>query len=167
VVSRGVGEGPVKLPIGTRLVLRDYLAPGVVWRTGRSARVDEDLWSSVSAPVADRLREEGIRSMVASPIIVEGRLWGVVNASTGRGPFPAGTADRLADFTELVATAVGNAQSRADVGGADPRPRLGSDRPSRPGGGPGRVDRGQQPPGRRDADCRPAPGAAPLTSTYC
>jgi signal transduction histidine kinase len=53
--------------------------------------------------------------MVASPVIVEGRLWGVVNALSTRGPFPPGTADRMADFTELVATAVGNAQSRAEL----------------------------------------------------
>jgi signal transduction histidine kinase len=53
--------------------------------------------------------------MVASPIIVEGRLWGVVNVLTSRGPFPSGTADRLAHFTELVATAVGNAESRAEL----------------------------------------------------
>ena len=115
VLSGAGGEGPVKLPVGTRLVLRDYLAPGVVWRTGRSARVDEDQWSGVSDPVADGLRELGIRSMVASPVIVEGRLWGVVVALTRRGPFPSDTADRLADFTELVATAVGNAESRAEL----------------------------------------------------
>jgi signal transduction histidine kinase len=53
--------------------------------------------------------------MVASPIIVEGRLWGVVNALSRRGPFPANTADRMADFTELAGTAVGNAESRAEV----------------------------------------------------
>jgi signal transduction histidine kinase len=87
----------------------------VVWRTGRPAQVDEDQWSSVSDPAADRLREVGIRSMVASPINVDGRLWGVINASTRRGPFPPGTAARLADFTELIATAVGNAQSRAEL----------------------------------------------------
>jgi signal transduction histidine kinase len=115
VVVGSVGEDPVKLPVGTRVELRDYLAPAVVWRTGRSARVDEDLWSSVSDPVADGLRELGIRSMVASPIIVEGRLWGVVTALTRRGPFPSDTADRMADFTELVATAVGNAESRAEL----------------------------------------------------
>jgi hypothetical protein len=57
-----------------RVELRDYYAPAVVWRTGRSAQVDEDQWSSVSDPAADRLRELGIRSMVASPIIVDGRL---------------------------------------------------------------------------------------------
>jgi signal transduction histidine kinase len=116
VVVGGVGAGiPVKLPVGTRVKLRDYLAPAVVWRTGRAAQVDENLWSSLSEPFADALREFGIRSMVASPIIVEGRLWGVVNALSTRGPFPSDTADRMADFTELVATAVGNAESRAEL----------------------------------------------------
>src|SRR5216683_7680209 len=116
VVVVGIaGKAPVNLQVGTRIELRDYLAHGVVWRTGRSARVDEDQWSNVSDPAADALRELGIRSMVASPINVEGRLWGAVNAWTRRGPFPSDAADRLADFTELVATAVGNAESRAEL----------------------------------------------------
>jgi signal transduction histidine kinase len=115
VVVGGAGEDLAKLPVGTRVELPDYTAPAVVWRTGRTAQVGEDLWSSMSDPVADRLRESGIRSVVASPVIVDGRLWGVVDAVTKRGPFPAGTTDRLADFTELIATAVGNAESRAEL----------------------------------------------------
>jgi signal transduction histidine kinase len=115
VVVSCVGENQVRVPVGTHLELRDYLAPAMVLRTGRAARVDEDQWATVSDPVADGLRAFGIRSMVASPIIVEGRLWGVVTVLTRRGPFPAGTADRLAHFTELVATAVGNAESRAEL----------------------------------------------------
>ena len=115
VIVSSVGEDPVNLPVGTRLELRDYLAPAVVWRTGRPAQVDEDAWSSVSDPVAVALRETGVRSLAASPIIVEGRLWGAVTAWTRQGPFPAGTADRMADFTELVATAIGNAESRAEL----------------------------------------------------
>ena len=115
----GVGgsgeEDAVKWQAGTRVEVPDYFAPAVVWRTGRSAQVDEDEWISVSDPTADALRELGIRSTVASPIHVEGRLWGAVNAWTRRGPFPPGTADRLTDFTELVATAVGNAESRAEL----------------------------------------------------
>jgi signal transduction histidine kinase len=115
VIVGSVGEEQVTQPIGIRVGLRDYHAPAVVWRTGRPAQTDEDAWSSASDPDADTLRELGIRSMVASPIVVEGRLWGVVNALTRRGPFPPGTADRMADFTELVATAVGNAESRAEL----------------------------------------------------
>jgi signal transduction histidine kinase len=115
VVVGAVGDYVVKWPVGTRVELPDYAALAVVWRTGRSARIDEDVWSSASDPVADALRELEIRSLVASPIVVEGRLWGAVNAWTRRGPFPSDTADRMADFTELVATAVGNAESRAEV----------------------------------------------------
>ena len=116
VVSADRAEGdPVPLPAGRRVELRDWIPSGIVWRTRRAAQADEDLRSTVSDPVADRLRELGIRSSAASPIIVDGRLWGMVSAWTRRGPFPAGTADRMADFTELLATAVGNAQSRAEL----------------------------------------------------
>ena len=121
VVVGSVGEDAATVPVGTRLELPDYVAPAVAWRTGRSARVDEDLWDKLSDPVADRLRKQGIRSMVASPIIVESRLWGVVTVSSRRGPFPSDAADRLADFTELLATAVGNAQSRTELAGSRTR----------------------------------------------
>ena len=48
VVVGSVGEDPATVPIGTRVELRDYLAPAVVWRTGRSAQIDEDVWSSTA-----------------------------------------------------------------------------------------------------------------------
>ncbi|MDT4942889.1 MAG: hypothetical protein QOJ34_2978 [Pseudonocardiales bacterium] len=115
VVVGGVGQDSEKRPAGIRLELVDYLPPAIVWRTGRAARVDEDAWAGRSDPVAGALRELGIRSMVASPITVEGHLWGVVIAMTRRGPFPSDTPHRMADFTELVATALGNAESRAEV----------------------------------------------------
>jgi signal transduction histidine kinase len=115
VVLGCVGEDALRWPVGTPVELHDYLAPAVAWRTGRSARVDEDMWSSISDPVADRLRDLGIRSMLASPIIVEGRPWGVVTVLTRRGSFPAGTADRMADFTELAATAIANAQAHQEL----------------------------------------------------
>ncbi|MDX6241708.1 MAG: hypothetical protein QOG10_6532, partial [Kribbellaceae bacterium] len=115
VVVRCIGEDQANLPVGTRVKLRDYLAPALVWRTGRSARVDEDQWSSVSDPVVDRMRELGIRSMVASPIIAAGRRWGVVTVWTRRGPFSSGTADRLADFMELVGPAISDALAQQDL----------------------------------------------------
>jgi signal transduction histidine kinase len=114
VIVSSVGEDQLT-PAGRRVKVRGYQAPAVVWRTGRAAQTDEDAWSGASDPHADALREAGIRSMLASPINVEGRLWGVVNALTRKGPFPAGSADRMADFTELAATAIGNAESRAEV----------------------------------------------------
>jgi signal transduction histidine kinase len=115
VVVGGFGENQDKLPVGTRLDLDEDYPPAAVWRTGHPARLDEDAWSSRSDPVADNLRQLRVRSVVASPIIVEGRLWGGVTVLMKREPFPSDTADRMAHFTELLATAIGNAESRAEL----------------------------------------------------
>jgi signal transduction histidine kinase len=114
-VVSSVGDDPVNLPVGTRVELVDYLPPAIVWRTGSAARVDDDQWSTASDRVTDGLRALGIRSIVASPIIVEGRMWGVVTALTRRAPFPAGTAARMANFTELAATAIANAETQQEL----------------------------------------------------
>jgi signal transduction histidine kinase len=54
----------------------------------------------------------GIRSAADAPITVEGRPWGViVVAATGAEP-PPDTEVRLAEFTELVATAIANAEAQ-------------------------------------------------------
>jgi signal transduction histidine kinase len=53
---------------------------------------------------------------VGCPIVVAGRLWGVIAASTRREePFPADTEAQIGEFTELVATAIANAQAHAEL----------------------------------------------------
>jgi signal transduction histidine kinase len=52
---------------------------------------------------------------VASPIQVGGRVWGAIVASSRRGPFPADAEQRIADFTELAATAIANTEGRAEL----------------------------------------------------
>jgi len=56
------------------------------------------------------------RSSVGAPIHVGGRLWGVValNAQSSE-PFPPDTEARLEGFAELVATAIANADARAEL----------------------------------------------------
>jgi signal transduction histidine kinase len=89
------------------------MATASVLRTGRSARVDD--YSGGSGPVVDLIRRAGIRSSVASPILVEGHVWGVIVVSTRREPLSADTEQRMVDFTEIVATAIANAESRAEL----------------------------------------------------
>lgn len=61
-------------------------------------------------------RESGIRSGVGSPIIVEGRLWGAIMAfSDTVAAHPDDTEERLLAFTELVAMAIANTESRAQL----------------------------------------------------
>ncbi|HET6945638.1 MAG TPA: GAF domain-containing sensor histidine kinase [Gaiellaceae bacterium] len=89
----------------------DLFAPTHVFRTGRSARIGEADLTSVGGEVADFLRHHGYVSQVASPIVVEGRLWGAMSVN-GRDDFPPDTEERLERFTELIATAIANAESR-------------------------------------------------------
>jgi signal transduction histidine kinase len=58
-------------------------------------------------------RKTGFRSSVGAPIVVEGRVWGVVIAGSSSESLPADTEARLVGFTELVATVIANAESRA------------------------------------------------------
>ena len=55
-----------------------------------------------------------MRAAVGTPIVVEGRLWGaMVAASTQDESLPADTELRIGEFTELMATAIANAESQA------------------------------------------------------
>jgi signal transduction histidine kinase len=49
------------------------------------------------------------------PIHVNGRLWGAIAVGSGQGPPPPDTEQRMTAFTDLVATAVANAQNRAEL----------------------------------------------------
>ena len=64
----------------------------------------------------DHAREDGIRSTVGTPIIVDGRVWGLMGVVTSRAePLPADTEARLSAFTKLVAMAIANTQARTEL----------------------------------------------------
>jgi signal transduction histidine kinase len=91
----------------------DNLA-ALVWKTRRPAHMSS--YENASGPMAATARARGVTSAVGAPINVEGRLWGVIVAgSTGERPLPADTGTRLAAFTELAATAIANAEARAEL----------------------------------------------------
>jgi signal transduction histidine kinase len=114
VVFVGVST-TLDLPVGTRWEFQPGMASAEVYHTGRSARVDAMDWSSASGPVAGAARRMGILSSVASPIVVEGRLWGAMNVASADELLPFGLEGRLGKFTELLATAIANAESRSQL----------------------------------------------------
>ena len=114
VVYVGVaGDALTTMPVGTRAPLGGRNVSTLVFETGRPARIDD--YTEASGAVADLGRGWGTRAAVGVPVHVEGRVWGVVVATARTAPFPPGTEDRLAGFTELVATAIANAQARVEV----------------------------------------------------
>ncbi|GAA3208776.1 DUF4118 domain-containing protein [Dactylosporangium siamense] len=114
LVSGRNEPGIVEMPTGTRLRLDGDCLSGSIRRTGRPAVASYD--NAAAGTTAAVLRELGIRSGVGVPVVVEGHLWGAAVVSTTRPtPIPAAVRARLADFTELVAAAIANADSRAQL----------------------------------------------------
>src|SRR4051812_45463934 len=108
-----MGIHHVRPPPRKRLALDPDFIVAAVWRTGRAARFDTDDPGAPDMP--ERVRAEGVRSALASPIVVGGELWGVIVVGSLHGSLPPGTERLLADFTDLLATAVSNAQAREDL----------------------------------------------------
>jgi signal transduction histidine kinase len=102
-------------PPATRLGDGLPSASAEVLRTGRSARLDAVDWSDVSGLLGADSRHLGIVSTVASPIVVEGRTWGAVSISSTDEVLPHDTEKRLEKFSDLVATAIANAEGRAEL----------------------------------------------------
>jgi signal transduction histidine kinase len=108
------GEAPALPEPGFRFSIEDGDLATTVLTTGRPARAD----GSIGLPPSlnDLSEKLGIQSSVASPIVVEGHVWGgLVVHSTHDEPLPPDTEARLQNFTELLATAVSNAHARDEV----------------------------------------------------
>ncbi|HEY2552915.1 MAG TPA: GAF domain-containing protein [Streptosporangiaceae bacterium] len=92
--------------------------PGLVaslQRTGQPRRIDD--YAQISSAITGPARDLGIGMAAGVPVLAGGRVWGavVVAAGSDRAPLPVDTLDRLAGFTELVATAIANTDARAEV----------------------------------------------------
>jgi GAF domain-containing protein len=100
-------------PLGTRFTLNGENVVAEVFRTGQTVRVDD--WTDSTGAVAAMASVLGVRSAVAAPVVVEGRLWGTIIAATSGERLPAATELRLGQFTALVETAIANAQARGEL----------------------------------------------------
>jgi PAS domain S-box-containing protein len=108
------GKGGLGPPVGTRQILGGHNITTLVFETGRPARIDD--YRDASGPVGVAARGDGVGTGAGTPVILEGRLWGMLGAySAQEQPLPPDTEARLGSFTELVATAIANAEARAEV----------------------------------------------------
>jgi signal transduction histidine kinase len=108
------GSSGERFPVGSRWPLGGENLGTLVFETGRPARIGS--YDDASGPLSATARGKGLRSAVATPIIVEGRLWGMMGAGSSlEKALPPDTEVRLASFTDLVAMAIANAESRAQL----------------------------------------------------
>ena len=100
-----------KLPVGLRVPHVDGSLTATIRDSRRPARIDR--YDDRNGKFANGLR---INSSVGVPIIVGGDLWGLIAVvSMNDEPIPAETEQRLTGFTQLVATAIANAQSQEEL----------------------------------------------------
>jgi PAS domain S-box-containing protein len=117
---------------GTASVVGSYGASDTGSAVGSHVSVDRDQpWGRVaqsrrperterltdgSDALAKNLLAVGIAAAVAVPIVVSGRPWGAIVAAWKQPDMAGGDTEiRMAQFTELVATAVANAESGAEL----------------------------------------------------
>ena len=106
-------RGP-PIPVGTRVPVEGDNVIGLVLRTQQPARIDD--YGDATGLVAENVRSIGVRAAVGVPVLVGGRIWGVMAVGSSRPePLPADTEMRIGAFTELVATAIANTAARTEL----------------------------------------------------
>ena len=107
-------EHPHPFRAGTRWPLDGPTICAKVLETGRPVRIDD--FSAVPGTIAGAARGTRIAACAGAPIIVDGDVWGAMSADAIEpAPLPEGIEARLAEFTELVATAVASSASREQL----------------------------------------------------
>jgi len=110
VAARDDPEQTERMPIGSRWDLKGENIAAMVADSGRPARMDSH--DTAEGDVAAMIRGLGLRGGAGAPIIVGGRLWGVAVVGSTQ-PLPPDALQRVGEFTELVATAIANAEAGA------------------------------------------------------
>ena len=108
----GASDGFRGASIRERYEHADSLASTRVYRTGKPARNDDIDPERAEGPGGDVIREMSLVSTVGAPIVVEDSLWGALIVADASQRLAADTEGRVERFTELVATAIANAESR-------------------------------------------------------
>jgi signal transduction histidine kinase len=105
-------------PVGQQVPIEEDSLTALVLRSGRPSR--QDTYRSATGRLAELRDRLGLRAMIGAPIVVSGRVWGMVSVQVLGSRLEAdalalGSEQRLADFTELLATAISNTQARGEL----------------------------------------------------
>jgi signal transduction histidine kinase len=98
-------------PLGSRWPVEKGSPAELVARTQAPGRIDAIRTTLGAGELLTALRNMGVNSAVGCPVTVGGSLWGAVIAGSTSEPLPEDTEKRMLDFTDLVATAIANADS--------------------------------------------------------
>jgi diguanylate cyclase (GGDEF)-like protein/PAS domain S-box-containing protein len=110
LVGGWIRHGAPPVRPGFRLDLRGRVDVDAMFAADRPVRVDA---SSAEGPIT---RSLGFGSSLTSPVVVDGRDWGfLMLVHAEEHGFAAGADARLAEFAQLTAMAIANAEARAEL----------------------------------------------------
>jgi signal transduction histidine kinase len=99
---------------GDRVSLEGDSVCAAIHRTGEPARIDD--YTDAEGTLAARLRELGLKSGAGVPVMVAGELRGALIIGSGLpGPMRDETESGIRDFADLIATAIANSETRAEL----------------------------------------------------
>jgi signal transduction histidine kinase len=104
------GANSARVPAGTRVSHEGRNVTTMVRHSGRPARLED--YGDATGAIGKMARDLDIRASVGVPIVVDGRLWGLAIANWSDRSPPADTEERMAQFAELLDTAIANADGR-------------------------------------------------------
>jgi signal transduction histidine kinase len=115
IVAASWSDGTLQpVPVGHRAPLDGRGVLGRMLGDPRPVRIED--WDEAGGGVAALMRSLGIRSGAAGPIVIGGRVWGAVSAVwSDPAAMPVGAEDRVAEFAQLVAYAIENAEARHEL----------------------------------------------------
>ena len=100
--------------VGERFSLDGDSLSAQIIRSAKPARIDD--YTVLKGAIAARLRELQVCSGVGAPVVVDGKVRaGVMVGSIDAQPLPPETEYGVCDFADLVATAIYNAENRAEL----------------------------------------------------
>jgi len=106
--------GRETLGVGERLRVDGDSITGRIRQSGATARLDD--YRDLPGTIADRMRGLGLAAGAGAPVTVDGVPRGaLLVGSAHAGPMPDGTEQRVCDFADLVATAISNAETKAEL----------------------------------------------------
>ena len=104
--------GRARIAVGQRFRLDGMGVGAEVIRTTKPGRVEDDLGGAIP----EQIPGLGLRSRVAAPVVVDGQLRGALIAGSATAEAMAPHYDaQVGDFADLVATAISNAQNKAQL----------------------------------------------------
>ena len=107
-------DGAEIMPKGQFLSLDGDNVAALIHRDAAPARMDT--YDGAKGATARHIRGLGMKSAVGAPIVADGRLWGaLIVGSTRTEPLTEDTEHRIGDFAYLIATAIANADTRAEL----------------------------------------------------